>query len=105
MTNLSVTLQQPSRRRLEELYPASNRLLTQGRLLVVSTPLTVKGVTISDDRSVIYITTNAEPADFSVAQVVVDFPGNTLVTSDGLYFQSTTASYALSDPVFQQSVY
>jgi len=35
------------------------RLLIQGRLLVVSIPLNVKSLTISADRTVIYITTNA----------------------------------------------
>ena len=76
-----------------------------GRLLAVSTPLTVNGLTISADRKVIYITTNFANVDFSVASIVVNFPGTKLVSADGLLYQSTTASYALSDPSFQQSYF
>jgi hypothetical protein len=100
MTNLSVSIQTPSRRLLQE----GARLL-HGRVLVVSTTLTVKGLTISSDRSVIYIITNAMSTDFSVASIVVDFPGGALVTADGLLFQSTTGLCPLSDPIFQQSLY
>ena len=71
----------------------------------MSTPLTVYGLRISADRKVIYITTDFANADFSVASVVVDFPGTTLISADGLLYQSTTGSYALSDPIFQQSYY
>jgi len=74
-------------------------------MLTVSTPLTVQSLTISDDRTVIYVNTNYASADFSVANVVIDFPANSLVSSDGLLFQSTTASFPLSDPTFQQSVF
>jgi hypothetical protein len=107
MTNLSVTLQQPSRRLLvsEDGREDEERMLIQGRLLVQSTALTVKGLTISADRTVIYITTNAQTADFSVATIVVDFPANSLISSDGLLFQSTTGAYTLADPIFQQSLY
>ena len=72
---------------------------------MVSTPLTVYSLRLSADRTVIYITTNYQSADFSVASVVIDFPANSLVSADGLLYQSTTASYALSDPIFQQSLY
>ena len=71
----------------------------------VSTPLSVKSLTISPDRTVIYVKTNFVSADFSVANVVIDFPATALVSSDGLLYQSTTASYSLSDPTFQQSVF
>ena len=74
-------------------------------MLAVNTPLLVKSLTISDDRSVIFITTNYIPADFSVAEVVVDFPANSLVSVDGLMYQSTTGAFDLSDPTFQQSVF
>lgn len=47
-TNLSVNVVQPARR----------RLLVHGRLLAVTTPLQVSDVTISSDRTVIFITTN-----------------------------------------------
>ena len=75
------------------------------RMLIVSTPLQVKSLRISDDRTVIYIVTNYASADFSVANVVVDFPASSLVSSDGLLYQSTTASFPLSNPIFQQSLF
>jgi len=80
-------------------------MLKRGRLLAVNTPLAVYGLTISADRKVIYIITDYSTADFSVATVVVDFPGTTLVSADGLLYQSTTGSFSLSDPSFQQSLY
>ena len=67
--------------------------------------MTVKGLTISANRDVIYIITNAETTDFSVANVVVDFAGDALISADGLLYQSTTGSYSLADPVFQASLY
>ena len=79
--------------------------MLEGRQLVTSTSLTVKGLTISADRSVIYIITNAQSTDFSVATVVVDFAGTAILSSDGLLFQSTTGTYSLADPVFQSSLY
>ena len=111
MNNLSVVISQPSRRLLqsgksvEEIKEMVQRSLYSGRLLVVNTPLTVYDLTLSPDRTVIYITTNYMTADFSVASVVVDFPANSLVSADGLLYQSTTASFPLSDPIFQQSFY
>ena len=36
---------------------------------------------------------------------MVDFPSNSLVSEDGLLYQSTTGNYALSSPTFQQSLY
>ena len=80
-------------------------MLKRGRLLAVTTPLVVYGLTISADRKVIYIITDYSTADFSVTTVVVDFPGTTLVSADGLLYQSTTGSFSLSDPSFQQSLY
>lgn len=47
-SNLSVTVVTPSRR----------RLLVSGRLLAVNNALQVKDVSISSDRTVIYIKTN-----------------------------------------------
>lgn len=72
---------------------------------MVSIPLTVKSLTISADRTVLYITTNFVSTDFSVASIKVDFPGTALISADGLLYQSTTGSYALSDPIFQQTYY
>lgn len=46
--NLSVSVVTPSRR----------RLMLHGRLLAVNTPLSVQSVSISADRTVIFITTN-----------------------------------------------
>ena len=74
-------------------------------MLTVVTPLTVQGLSISSDRTVVYITTNYVNADFSVATVVIDFPATALVSSDGLLYQSTTGTFALSNPVFQQSLF
>ena len=74
-------------------------------MLVSVTTLGVKTLVISADRTVVYIYTNAVSTDFSVSTVVVDFPGNTLVATDGLLFQSTTGSFSLSDPIFQKSLY
>ena len=79
--------------------------VTQVNRLVTVTPLAVKGLTISADRTVVYIITNAVTTDFSVSTVVVDFPGNSLISTDGLLFQSTTGSFSLSDPIFQRSLY
>lgn len=113
LNNLSVVISQPSRRLMEEgwsqeeirsMEEESVRTDTD-RLLIVNTPLTVYNLWMSADRTVIYIETNYVSADFSVASVVVDFPANSLVSADGLLYQSTTASYALSDPIFQQSLY
>ncbi len=59
----------------------------------MSTPLSVKNLRISDDRTVIFITTDYANADFSVANVRIDFPSTALVSSDGLLYQSTTASF------------
>ena len=70
-----------------------------------TTPLVVKGLSISADRTVLYIITNAQSTDFSVSTVVVDFAGTALLSSDGLFFQSTTGSFSLSDPIFQRSLY
>lgn len=53
----------------------------------------------------IYIITNFQEADFSSASVVVDFPGTSLISADGLLYQSTTGSYSLSNPVFQASYF
>jgi hypothetical protein len=106
MTNLSIVISQPSRRLLgREEGKDQHRSLMSGRLLVVNTPLTVYSLTLSTDRTVIYITTNYVSTDFSVATVVVDFPGTALISADGLLYQSTTGSYSLSDPIFQQSLY
>lgn len=80
-------------------------MLFRGRLLSLSTPLTVQSLRISSDRTVIYIVTNYASADFSVAEVVIDFPATALIAADGLLYQSTTASYALSDPIFQQTLF
>lgn len=44
-------------------------------------------------------------ADFSSSNVVVDFQGGALVTSDGTIFTSTTSSFSLSSPIFTQSYY
>jgi hypothetical protein len=105
MTNLSVVVSQPARRLLQGAKYSAGRSLVSGRLLAVSTPLTVYGLSISADRKVIYIQTNFVSTDFSVASVVVDFPGTTLISSDGLLYQSTTSSYSLADASFQQSIY
>ena len=70
MTNLTVMIQSPSRRLLSGNESRKDsregredsrgrKLEAMGRLLVVSIPLTVKGLTISADKKVIYITTNA----------------------------------------------
>lgn len=100
MVNLTVTIETPLRRLLQE----QARML-EGRVLVSVTPLGVKGLTISADRTVVYIITNAVSTDFSVSTVVVDFPGNSLVSADGLLFQSTTGTFSLSNPIFQRSLY
>lgn len=79
--------------------------MIQGRLLAVSTPLEVYNVEISSDRTVIYVTTNYQEFDFSTANVVIDFPAGSLVSGDGLLYQSTTASFPLSSPIFMKSYY
>lgn len=35
----------------------------------------------------------------------MNFPANSLVSSDGLLYQSTTASFSLSSPIYMQSYY
>ena len=35
----------------------------------------------------------------------IDFPAGSLQSSDGLMYQSTTASFALSSPIFMKSYY
>ena len=40
-----------------------------------------------------------------MAEVVVDFPAQSLVSADGLMFQSTTGTFELSNPIFQQSLF
>ena len=40
-----------------------------------------------------------------MAAVVIDFPAGSLVSSDGLNYQSTTARFDLSSPIFMESIY
>lgn len=94
-SNLSVAVVTPSRR----------RLLVSGRLLAVNNALQIKDVSISSDRTVIYIKTNYQSFDLSTANVVINFPANSLVSSDGLLYQSTTGSFPLSSPIYMQSYY
>lgn len=54
----SVTTEQLSTNLSVKIVTPSRRLLITGRLLAVSTTLQVKGVSISSDRTVIYVTTN-----------------------------------------------
>jgi hypothetical protein len=84
--NLSVSVVTSSRRRL---------LITLGRLLAVNTPLQVESVSISSDRTVVYITTNYQSFDLSTANIMISFPANSLVGADGLLYQSTSATFSL----------
>ena len=76
------------------------------RLLDVTNPLAISGVSISDDRKVIYITTNYDSNfDPNYASIQIDFEGGVLRTETGIVFQTTTGSFSLTDPAFTSSVY
>jgi len=69
------------------------------------TPMSIRGVRISPDRRVVYITTDFQSFDFVSSNVVIDFQGGVLRTDDGTVFQSTTGSFSLLDPIFYNSMY
>ena len=78
---------------------------TSRRLLSTLTPLDVKSIVIERPNNILVTTNILGNIDLTTAKIQINFPGGSLITANGIPYSSTTATFALSDPIFTGSYF